>query len=92
VSAQLGHANPATTLRYYAHYIPRDGDRWADTLKPDLGTKASLVETAGADGDAELRELTGESTGAGGESNPRPTDYESHPVPTQAAALDRKAT
>jgi integrase len=25
VSAQLGHANPATTLRYYARWIPNTG-------------------------------------------------------------------
>jgi hypothetical protein len=32
VSAQLGHANPATTLRYYARWIPSKGRRWADLL------------------------------------------------------------
>ena len=28
VSAQLGHANPSTTLRYYAKWIPSQGRRW----------------------------------------------------------------
>src|SRR5688500_14746674 len=32
VSAQLGHANPSTTLRYYAKWIPSQGRRWADLL------------------------------------------------------------
>src|SRR5262249_50828270 len=32
VAAQLGHANPSTTLRYYAKWIPSQGQRWADVL------------------------------------------------------------
>ena len=32
VSAQLGHANPTTTLRYYARWIPSRGRRWVDLL------------------------------------------------------------
>jgi len=32
VSAQLGHANPATTLRYYAKWIPSKGQRWVEVL------------------------------------------------------------
>ena len=32
VSAQLGHANPSTTLRYYAKWIPSQGRRWVDIL------------------------------------------------------------
>lgn len=28
VSTQLGHANPTTTLRYYAKWIPTKGQRW----------------------------------------------------------------
>ncbi len=32
VSAQLGHANPSTTLRYYAKWIPSRGQRWVDLL------------------------------------------------------------
>jgi len=32
VSAQLGHANPSTTLRYYARWIPNQGRRWVDLL------------------------------------------------------------
>src|SRR5439155_16184748 len=32
VSAQLGHASAATTLRYYAKWIPSKGRRWADVL------------------------------------------------------------
>ena len=32
VSAQLGHVNPATTLRYYARWIPNKGQRWVDLL------------------------------------------------------------
>ena len=32
VSAQLGHVNPATTLRYYTRWIPNKGQRWVDLL------------------------------------------------------------
>jgi integrase len=32
VSAQLGHVNPSTTLRYYARWIPTKGQRWVDLL------------------------------------------------------------
>ena len=32
VSAQLGHANPTTTLRYYAKWIPSQGRRWVEVL------------------------------------------------------------
>jgi integrase len=32
VSAQLGHANPTTTLRYYAKWIPSKGRRWVEVL------------------------------------------------------------
>jgi integrase len=32
VSAQLGHANPTTTLRYYARWIPSQGQRWVALL------------------------------------------------------------
>jgi integrase len=32
VAAQLGHSNPATTLRHYAHWIPRGDKAWIDRL------------------------------------------------------------
>ena len=32
VSSQLGHANPTTTLRYYARWIPTKGQWWVDVL------------------------------------------------------------
>jgi integrase len=32
VSQQLGHSSPATTLRFYARWIPSKGRRWADVL------------------------------------------------------------
>ncbi len=40
VSAQLGHANPTTTLRHYARWIPSQGQRWIDVLD---GTGADRV-------------------------------------------------
>jgi integrase len=32
VSAQLGHATPTTTLRFYAKWIPSKGRRWVEAL------------------------------------------------------------
>jgi integrase len=32
VSEQLGHSTPATTLRYYAKWIPSKGERWVNAL------------------------------------------------------------
>jgi integrase len=32
VSAQLGHSSPTTTLRWYAHWLPTRGKRYADSL------------------------------------------------------------
>jgi integrase len=32
VSAQLGHAPPPPTLRYYAKWIPSQGRRWVEVL------------------------------------------------------------
>ncbi len=32
VSQALGHTNPTTTLKYYAHWIPTGGRRYVDVL------------------------------------------------------------
>ena len=43
VSAQLGHANPTTTLRYYAKWIPSKGRRWVEVLDgADLRAEANF--------------------------------------------------
>jgi integrase len=39
VSQQLGHANPTTTLRYYARWIPTGDQRYVDML--DAGTETT---------------------------------------------------
>lgn len=41
VADQLGHANPATTLRYYAHCMPKQRQRWVDLLDE---TRSAFVE------------------------------------------------
>lgn len=50
VAAQLGHANPATTLRFYARWIPSMGRRWVEVLdrRDDLkaAAEALLAELA----------------------------------------------
>jgi integrase len=43
VSQQLGHSSPATTLRFYARWIPSKGRRWADVL--DRPAKATVTPT-----------------------------------------------
>src|SRR5262245_35478668 len=44
---QLGHANPSTTLRYYAKWIPSKGQRWADVLDRVATTVRDTVTSAG---------------------------------------------
>jgi integrase len=44
VSAQLGHVNPSTTLRYYARWIPNKGRRWVDLLGRVTAAVASAAE------------------------------------------------
>ena len=44
VSAQLGHVNPSTTLRYYARWIPNKGRRWVDLLDRVTGAVAAAAE------------------------------------------------
>src|SRR5206468_7350904 len=44
VSAQLGHANPTTTLRYYARWIPSQGQRWVALLDRVADAVVSAAE------------------------------------------------
>jgi hypothetical protein len=44
VSAQLGHVNSATTLRYYARWIPSKEQRWVDLLDRVTGAVVSAAE------------------------------------------------
>ena len=44
VSAQLGHVNPSTTLRYYARWIPNKGRRWVDLLDRITGAVTAAAE------------------------------------------------
>jgi integrase len=46
VSAQLGHANPGTTLKYYARWIPSRGQRWVDLLDRAASAVAGAVSAA----------------------------------------------
>ena len=66
VGAQLGHANPSTTLRYYARWIPNKGRRWADLLDrvtdfvgSKLGTKKWNQNEIGHSGAPEVADLIG---------------------------------
>ena len=46
VAAQMGHATPATTLRFYARWIPRQGRRYIEGLlavRPE-GDEATAVQ------------------------------------------------
>jgi integrase len=40
VAAQLGHAKPTTTLRYYSHWLPKEGRRYVDRLLAERPTPA----------------------------------------------------
>ena len=48
VSAQLGHVNPSTTLRYYARWIPSKGQRWVDLLDRVTAAVVSAAEAVSA--------------------------------------------
>jgi hypothetical protein len=73
VSAQLGHANPAPTLRCYAKWIPSQGRRWADLLdqvtetigtaigelRTELGTKKWNQKQSATPGAMEVADSSG---------------------------------
>jgi integrase len=67
VANQLGHANPATTLRWYGRWVLGSGGRWVDLLdKPDAALERDSGTTMT---DAEVYELEDlEIAGAGGGS------------------------
>ena len=47
VAAQLGHAKPATTLQWYAHWLPRESKSFVDSLDrvvDKVGTKLDLAD------------------------------------------------
>jgi hypothetical protein len=90
VATQLGHANPTTTLRFYARWIPSREQRWVDTL--DRSHPRATVERLLADLEPKVepnRAAAGGENGQvvdsewsrGRELNPRPTDYESVALP-----------
>ena len=47
VSQQLGHANPAITMKIYAKWIPRDGQREAMNKLPSLSNSRAAEAVAG---------------------------------------------
>jgi len=49
VSAQLGHSSPATTMRFYAHWIPSQGKRWVNALdRKPKGRQRDAASESGA--------------------------------------------
>jgi integrase len=47
VAAQLGHSSPATTMRYYARWIPSKGKRWVDILDRKTAAGKKLEPKSG---------------------------------------------
>ena len=91
VAAQLGHANPTTTLRFYARWIPSKGERWievldrrddlkraAEALLADLEPKLEPNGPFGPGGDPQVPDS---EWSRGRDLNPRPADYESAALP-----------
>jgi hypothetical protein len=65
VSAQLGHANPATTLRIYAHWVP--GTRRVSTAVLDTASANVRQMEAISEADGEIGQpQTVDSAGASG--------------------------
>jgi integrase len=44
VAAQMGHKNPATTLRWYARWIRGHGRRWVDLLDTPASGRMAVLE------------------------------------------------
>ncbi|MFQ5828422.1 MAG: tyrosine-type recombinase/integrase [Candidatus Methylomirabilia bacterium] len=43
VNRRMGHSKPTTTLQWYAHWLPREGQRFVDLLDrpaPSFGTNS----------------------------------------------------
>jgi hypothetical protein len=86
VAAQLGHANPTTTLRFYARWIPSREQRWVEVLDRGGHPRAAVerllanlepkVEPNRAAAGGDDAEVIDSEWSRGRESNPRPTDYE----------------
>ncbi len=57
VASQLGHANPTTTLRWYAHWLPTDAARYVDFLDMVSGRDRHQIGTTD-----DLEELDDEKT------------------------------
>jgi integrase len=66
VAAQLGHASPATTLRYYAKWIPSKGKRWVNSLDRKSASDSVKRETG-----SKLEPESGTRTVRGGWSGPK---------------------
>ncbi len=47
VAAQLGHSSPATTMRYYARWMPTKGKRWVNTLDRKMNDSPSADTISG---------------------------------------------
>jgi integrase len=47
VAAQLGHSSAATTMRYYARWIPSKGKRWVDVLDRKTAAGKKLEPKSG---------------------------------------------
>ena len=45
VAAQMGHANPTTTLRWYGRWIKGQGQRWVDVLDRRATARAARAVT-----------------------------------------------
>jgi hypothetical protein len=62
VRAQLGHADPTTTLTWYAHYLPKATARYVDLLDDGAANVPSQpLAPLSADEDAEDESLTAEA-------------------------------
>jgi integrase len=99
VAAQLGHANPATTLRFYARWIPSRGQRWVEVLdrRDDLKATAEAllsdlepkVEPNRPFGGRDDVEVIDSEWSRGRDLNPRPADYESAALPLSYPGISR---
>ena len=76
VSAQLGHTNPSTTLRFYARWIPIKGRRWVEVLDTPGANLEPKVEPKRLFGEGGVTEVVDSEWSRRWDLNPRPADYE----------------
>jgi integrase len=85
VSAQLGHVNPSTTLRYYARWIPNKGRRWVDLLDRVTAAVTAAAEAVSGPIWNQIWNQTGPKSQIGHSGDPEVPDFSGGPWRTRTS-------